>query len=98
MIGHSILFNVLPLAVHGLPVRALTFRPIPPRGPTRKVSLSSRQEEAEHREPDAAADRHMVPGVRGNELMDGAASAERLAANDLPSGAQSRAEQGDLAA
>ena len=43
MIGHSILFNVLPLAVHGLPVRALTFRPIPPRGPTRKVSLSSRQ-------------------------------------------------------
>jgi hypothetical protein len=53
---------------------------------------------AEHREPDAAADRHMVPGVRGNELMDGAASAERLAANDLPSGAQSRADQGDLAA
>jgi hypothetical protein len=53
---------------------------------------------AQHSEPGAAADRRMVPGVRGNALMDGAASAARLAANDLPSGAQSRADQGDLAA
>jgi hypothetical protein len=53
---------------------------------------------AGHREPDAAADMRMVPGVRGNALMDEAASAARLAANDLPSGAQSRADQGDLAA
>ena len=53
---------------------------------------------AQHSEPDAAADRRMVPGVRGNALMDGAVSAERLAANDLPSGPQSRADEGDLAA
>ena len=53
---------------------------------------------AQHSEPGAAADRRMVPGVRGNAPMDGAASAARLAANDLPSGAQSRADQGDLAA
>ena len=50
---------------------------------------------AQHSEPDAAADRRMAPGVRGNALMDGAASG--LGANDLPSGAQSRADQGDLA-
>ena len=50
---------------------------------------------AQHREPDAAAGRRMVPGVRGNALMNGAASAARLAANDLPSGGQSRADKGD---
>jgi hypothetical protein len=40
----------------------------------------------------------MVPGVRGNALMDGAASAGRLVANDLPSGGKSRGDQGNLAA
>ena len=96
MIGHAILFIVLPLAVAWLAGASAYFPPYP--APKTDPESEPQFEAAEHREPDAAADRHMVPGVRGNELMDGAASAERLAANDLPSGAQSRADQGDLAA
>jgi hypothetical protein len=102
MIRHVILFIVLPLAVAWLAGASAYFPPYPaPKtDPESEPQFEAdvRMFLAEHREPDAAADRHMVPGVRGNELMDGVASAERLAANDLPSGAQSRADQGDLAA
>jgi hypothetical protein len=102
MVAHAILFIVLPLAVAWF---AGVTANLPPYSllPARKTEPVEPQFEAEvrmflaeHREPDAAADTRMVPGVRGNALMDGAASG--LAANDLPSGAQSRADQGDLAA
>jgi hypothetical protein len=100
MIGHAILFIVLPLAVAWLAGASAYFPPYPA---PKADPESEPQFEAEVRmgrapRTDAAADRHMVPGVRGNALMDGAASAARLAANDLPSGAQSRGDQGDLAA
>jgi len=103
MIGHAVLFIVLPLAVAWL---AGVTAYLPPYSlPAPKTEPVEPEFEAEvraflaqHSEPGAAADRRMVPGVRGNAPMDGAASAARLAANDLPSGAQSRADQGDLAA
>jgi hypothetical protein len=102
MIGHAILFIVLPLAVAWLAGASAYFPPYPaPKtDPVIEPAFEAkvRMFLAGHREPDAAADMRMVPGVRGNALMDEAASAARLAANDLPSGAQSRADQGDLAA
>jgi hypothetical protein len=100
MIGHAILFIVLPLAVAWLAGASAYFPPYPaPKtGPESDLQFEAevRMFLAEHREPGAAADRRMVPGVRGNALMDGATSG--LAANDLPPGVQSRADQGDLAA
>ena len=102
MLAHAILFIVLPLAVAWLAGASAYFPPYPaPKtDPVIEPAFEAkvRMFLAGHREPDAAADRHMVPGVRGNALMDEAASAARLAANDLPSGPQSRADQGDLAA
>ena len=103
MIGHAVLFIVLPLAAAWfagvsayLPPYSL---PAPKTEPVEpEFEAEVRAFLAQRSEPDAAAGRRMVPGVRGNALMDGAASAERLAANDLPSGLQSRADQGDLAA
>ena len=104
MVAHAILFIVLPLAVAWF---AGVTAYLPPYSllPAWKTEPVEPQFEAEvrmflaqHSEPGAAADRRMVPGVRGNALMDGAVSAERLAANDLPSGPQSRADEGDLAA
>ena len=103
MIGHAILFIVLPLAVAWLAGASAYFPPYP--APKTEPEIEP-QFEAEvrmflgqHSKSDAAADMmRMVPGVRGNALMDGAASAERLAANDPPSGPQSRADEGDLAA
>ena len=102
MVAHAILFIVLPLAVAWLAGASAYLPPYP--APTTEPEIEPQFEAevrmflAQHSAPDAAGDRHMVPGVRGNALMDGAASAARLAANDLPSGAQSRADQGDLAA
>ncbi|HSZ10097.1 MAG TPA: hypothetical protein VK794_16260 [Steroidobacteraceae bacterium] len=100
--AHAILFIVLPLAVAWLAGASAYFPPYPaPKtDPESEPQFEAdfRMFLAEHREPDAAAEWHMVRGVRGNELMNGAASAERLAANDLPSGAQCRADEGDLAA
>ena len=103
MIRHAILFIALPLAVAWLAGASAYFPPYPapktdPESGEPQFEAEVRMFVAEYREPDAAADRHMVPGVRGNALMDEAASAARLAANDLPSGPQSRADQGDLAA
>ena len=102
MLGHAILFVVLPLAVAWLAGASAYFPPYP--APKAEPEIEP-QFEAEvrmflgqHSKSDAAADMRMVPGVRGNALMDVAASAERLAANDLPSGPQSRADEGDLAA
>ena len=104
MVAHAILFIVLPLAVAWF---AGVTAYLPPYSllPARKTEPVEPQFETEvrmflarHSEPGAAADRHMVPGMGGNALMDEVASAPRLAANDLPSGAQSRADQGDLAA
>src|SRR5215469_4716968 len=105
MVAHAILFIVLPLAVAWfvgvtayLPPYSLL--PAPPKTEAVKPQLEAevRMFLAQHNEPGAAADGRMVPSVRGNALMDGAASAAHLAANDLPSGAQSRPDQGDLAA
>ena len=102
MVAHAILFIVLPLAVAWfagvtayLPPYSLL--PAPKTEPEIEPQFEAevRMFLAQHSEPDAAAGRRMVPGVRGNALMDGAASAARLAANDLPSGRQSRADKGD---
>lgn len=98
MLAHAILFIVLPLAVAWLAGASAYFPPYPAPQIEPQFEAEVRMLLAQHSEPDAAADRRMVPGVRGNALMDGAASAERLAANDLPSGPQSRADEGDLAA
>ena len=102
MIGHAILFIILPLAVAWLAGASAYFPPYPA---PKAEPESEPQFEAEvrmflgqHTKSEAAADRRRVPGVAGNALMDGAASAERLAANDLPSGPQSRADEGNLAA
>ena len=102
MIVHAILFIVLPLAVAWLAGASAYFPPYP--APKAEPEIEPQLEAeirmflGQHSKSDAAADRRMVLGVQGNALMDGAASAERLAANDLPSGAGSRADQGDLAA
>ena len=102
MIVHAILFVVLPLAVAWLAGASAYFPPYPVPKTEPEIEPQFEAEVrmflAEHREPGAAADRHMVPGVQGNALMDGAASAARLAANDLPSGPQSRDDREDLAA
>jgi hypothetical protein len=98
MLGHAILFIVLPLAVAWLAGASAYFPPYP--APKTKPEIEPRFEAevrmflAQHSKSDAPADRHTVP-VRANAPMDGAASAARLVANDLPSGAQSRADQGD---
>jgi hypothetical protein len=100
MLVHAILFIVLPLAVAWLAGASAYFPPYPARKAEPEIEPQFEAEVrmllAQHSEPDAAAERRVVPGVQGNALMDGAASG--LAANDLPSGAQSRADQGDLAA
>ena len=103
MVAHAILFIVLPLAVAwfaGVTAYLPPYSLLPARKTEPEIEPQFEAEVrmflAQHSEPGAAADRHLVPGVRGNALMDGAASG--LAANDLPSGAQSRADQGDLAA
>ena len=96
----AILFIVGPLAVAWLAGASAYLPPYP--APKTEPEIEPQFEAevrvllAQHSEPDAAAGKRMVPGGRGNALMDGAASG--LAANDLPSGAQSRADQGDLAA
>ena len=103
MVAHAILFIVLPLAVAWF---AGVTAYLPPYSlPAPKTEPVEPEFEAEVRaflvqqsEPDAAPGRRGVPGVRGNALMDGAASAAPLGANDRPSGAQSRADQGHLAA
>ena len=102
MLAHAILFIVLPLAVACLAGASAYFPPYP--APKTEPEIEP-QFEAEvrmflvqHSEPGVTAGRRTVPGVRGNALMDGAASPAQLAANDLPSGAQSRDDQGDLAA
>ena len=88
MVAHAMVFIVLPLAVAWF---AGVTAYLPPYSllPARKTEPVEPQFEAEvrvflsqHSEPDAAAGRRMVPGLRGNALMDGAASAARLAAND----------------
>jgi hypothetical protein len=103
MIVHAILFIVLPLAVAWLAGASAYFPPYPapktePVEPGYEAEI--RVFQAQHSEPDTTADRHTVPpGLRGSARRDGAAtSPARLAANDLPSGAGSRADQGDLAA
>ena len=74
----------------GLPSAACLSRP-----EDRTFEAEVRMFLAQHNKSDAAANRHMVPGVQGNALMEEAASAARQAANDLPSGGQSRADKGD---
>jgi hypothetical protein len=102
MVAHAILFIVLPLAVAWLAGASAYLPPYP--APTTEPEIEPQFEAevrmflAQHSAPDAAGGGSMVPGVGGNALMDEVASAARLAANDLPSGAQSRADQGDLAA
>jgi hypothetical protein len=92
MVAHAILFIVLPLAVAWfagvtayLPPYSLL--PAPKTEPEIEPQFEAevRMFLAQHSEPGAAADRRMVPGVRGNAPMDGAASAARLAANELSS-------------
>ena len=104
MVAHAILFIVLPLAVAWF---AGMTAYLPPYSllPTPKTEPVEPQFEAEvrmflaqHRECGAAAVRHKMLDVGENTLMDRAASAAPLAANDLPSGDQSRPDQGDLAA
>ena len=96
--GGSATGSSFPSPLHGLPrersLSALS-RPEDRTGPHFEAEV--RIFLAQHSEPDAAAGSRMMPGVRGNALIDKAASA-RLAANDLSSGVQSRADQGDLAA
>ena len=102
MLAQAILFIVLPLAVAWLAGASAYLPPYP--APTTEPEIEPQFEAevrmflAQHSAPDAAGGGSMVPGVGGNALMDEVASAARLAANDLPSGAQSRADQGDLAA
>ena len=102
MLAHAIFFIVLPLAVAWLAGASAYFPPYP--APKTEPEIEPQFEAevrmflAQHSVPCDAAGKRMVPGVRGDALMDGAASAARLAANDLPSGAQSRPDQGNLAA
>ena len=106
MIVHAILFIVLPLAVAWLAGASAFFPPYPAPKTERaepefeaevRVVLASRL--AHHNEPHTTADRHTMPSLRENARIDGVAtSPARLAANDLPSGARPRADQGDLAA
>ena len=99
MLAHAILFIVLPLAVAWLAGASAYFPPYPaPKtDPESEPQFEAevRMFLAQHNKSDAAANRHMVPGVQGNALMEEAASAARQAANDLPSGGQSRADKGD---
>jgi hypothetical protein len=85
MIVRAILFIVLPLAGAWIAGASAYFPPYPARKTEPEIEPAFEAEVrmflARHSEPDAA-DRRMAPGVRGNALMDGAASG--LAANDLP--------------
>jgi hypothetical protein len=96
----AILFIVGPLAVAWLAGASAYLPPYPAPKTEPEIApqfeAEVRMSLGQHSKSDAAADRRMVPGVRGNALMDGAASG--LAANDLSPGPQSRADQGDLAA
>ena len=102
MIVHAISFIVLPLAVAWLAGASAYFPPYPASktGPIEPESEAEiRVFQAQRNEPETTTDRHTVPGLRGSARRDGATtSPARLAANDLPSGAGSRADQGDLAA
>jgi hypothetical protein len=85
MVAHAILFILLPLAVAWfagvtayLPPYSLLPAPKPePVEP--RFEAEVRAFLAQHSEPDAAAGRRMGPGVRGDAVVDGAASAVRLA-------------------
>ena len=83
MLGHAILFIVLPLAVAWLAGASVTFRPIPPRRPNRRSSLGSRQRSG-CSWPSTVNLTLRPTGtrcrVRANAPMDGAASAARLVA------------------
>ena len=102
MIGHAILFIVLPLAVAWLAGASAYFPPYPAPKAEPEIEPEFEAEVrmflGKHSKTDASADRRMVPDVRENALIDGAASAERPAANDPPAGVQSRASQRDIAA
>jgi hypothetical protein len=102
MIVHAIVFIVLPLIVAWFAGASAYLPPYPAAKTEPEIEPQFEAEVrmflTQHSNPDAAAAKRMVPGVRGNALMGGAASAERLAANDPPSGAQSQAGQGDIAA
>ena len=74
MVAHAILFIVLPLAVAWF-AGVTAYLPSYSLLPARKTEPVEPQFEAEvrtclaqHSEPDAAAGRRMVPGVRGNTL------------------------------
>jgi hypothetical protein len=95
MIVHAILFIVLPLAVAWLAGASAYFPPYP----APKTEPVEPLFEAEVRVFLAQQNEHTVPGLRGSARRDGAAtSPARLAANDLPCGTSSRADQGGLAA
>ena len=96
MIGHAILFIVLPLAVAWLAGASAYFPPFP----APKTEPVEPLFEAEVRVFLAQQNEHTVPGLRGSARRDEAAtSSARLAANDRPSGAgSSRTDQGGLAA
>jgi hypothetical protein len=104
MIGHAILFIVLPLAVAWLAGASAYFPPYPAPKAEPEPEMEPQFEAevgmllGEHSKSDASTARRMVPDVRENALIDGAALAERPAANDPPSGVQSRARQRDIAA
>ena len=102
MIVRAILFIVLPLAVAWLAGASAYFPPYPaPQpGPVEPgFEAEVRVFLAQRNELDTTADRHTVSGLRGSARRDGAAtSPARLAANDLPCGTSSRADQGGLAA
>ena len=95
MIWHAFLFVILPLAVAWLAGASAYLPPYPAPKTEPEFEAEVRAFLAQHSK---SHDRHTVPGVRENALMDEAAPAARLAANDLPSGTQSRADQEDLAA
>jgi hypothetical protein len=98
MIGHAILYIVLPLAVAWLAGASAYFPPYPAPKTDPEIDPQFEAEVGaflgQHSKSDAAADMRAVPGAQGNALIDGATSAERPA----PSGPQSRADEGDLAA
>ena len=86
MVAHAILFIVLPLAVAWF-VGVTAYLPPYSLLPAPKTEPVEPQLEAEVR-----------MFLAQHSEMDGAASVGQLAANDLPSGVQSRPDQEDLAA
>jgi hypothetical protein len=71
MIGHAILYIILPLAVAWLAGASAYCPPYPTRKTKPEIVPEVRVFLARQSEPDAATERLMVPGVRGNALMDG---------------------------